>query len=112
VTRRRWLATLTALALLPAAGALGYLGVFPGLRGPYANATPALAVAYRAKDGCTCLFVLRRSLEACRAWTRTDPDVASFEPDLAAAVVRSRALLAFSASARWLGPAEGCRLEP
>ena len=102
---------LAGLLLAAACGALAYLGVVPGVRGTYANATPALATAYRAKDGCTCLFVLRQPPEACRAWTRASPDVASFEAEPDAGVVRSRALLFWSASARFLGPEEGCRLE-
>lgn len=102
----RW-AGLAALAAV--LGALAWLGAIPGLRGPYANSTPALAAAYRAKDGCTCLFVLRRSAADCRAWTEASPDVASFEPE--ADAVRSRALLFWSARARHLGPRDGCRLE-
>jgi hypothetical protein len=111
VTRRRWGLAAVGLTAAAALGGLAYLGVFPGLRGPYANATPELATAYRAKDGCTCLFVLRRSSAACRAWTEASPDIASFEPDAAAGVVRSRALLFWSARARYIGPREGCRLD-
>jgi hypothetical protein len=96
-----------ALALL---GALAFLGVFPGLRGRYANATPALAVAYRAKDGCTCLYVLRHPPDRCRDWTLASPDVASFEPDAANGTVSSRALLFWSARARYVGGRDGCRL--
>jgi hypothetical protein len=103
-------AALALVALLLLA-ALSLLGVVPGLRGRYPNSTPALASAYRAKDGCTCLFVLRRSPEACRAWTEASPDVASFEPDLAGSRVRSRALLLWGAEARYLGPGQGCQLE-
>jgi hypothetical protein len=100
-----------ALAVAALIGGLAILGVIPGLRGRYPNSTPALAAAYRAKDGCTCLFVLRRSPADCRAWTEASPDVASFEPDAAAGLVRSRALLFWSARARFLGPGQGCRLE-
>jgi hypothetical protein len=111
VTRRRWTAAALALVALLLIAALSLLGVVPGLRGRYPNATPALASAYRAKDGCTCLFVLRRPPEACRAWTEASPDVASFEPDLAGGRVTSRALLLWRAEARYLGPGQGCRLE-
>jgi hypothetical protein len=110
MTARRGL--LGAAALLGAAvvAALAFLGAIP-VRGRYANATPELAAAYRAKDGCTCLFVLRRSPSDCRAWTEASPDVASFEPEAGAPAVRSRALWFWSARARFLGPREGCRLE-
>ena len=91
--------------------ALAFLGVFPSVRGRYANSTPAQAAAYRAKDGCTCLFVLGRSVEQCREWTEASPDVASFEPDPGGRAVRSRALFLWSARARFLGPGLGCRLE-
>ncbi len=111
MTRCRWGLAAAGLTVAAALGGLAYLGVFPGLRGPYANATPELAAAYRAKDGCTCLFVLRRSPADCRSWTEASPDVASFEPDAVAGTVRSRALLFWSARARYLGPREGCRLE-
>lgn len=111
MTRRRHLAAAAGALALALLAALGWLGVLPGLRGRYPNSTPALAAAYRAKDGCTCLFVLRRSPEACRALTEASPDVATFEPDRAEGRVRSRALVFWSASARWLGPAEGCRLD-
>ena len=111
MTRTRSVLAAAGLTTAAALAGLAYLGVFAGLRGPYANATPELAAAYRAKDGCTCLFVLRRSPADCRAWTEASPDVASFEPDAAARVVRSHALLFWSASARYIGPREGCQLE-
>lgn len=109
--RGRWWVAAAALVVAAVVAGLAFLGAVPGLRGRYANATPALAAAYRSKDGCTCLFVLRRSAADCRAWTEASPDVASFEPDAAARLVRSRALFFWSARARYLGPREGCRLE-
>jgi hypothetical protein len=112
VSGRRWALGLAGVVALTLLGALAFLGVYPtGLRGPYANATPALAVAYRAKDGCTCLYVLRRSPEQCRAWTVASPDVASFEPDAANGTVSSRSLFFWSARARYTGARDGCRLE-
>jgi hypothetical protein len=108
---RRWALALAAGVTLALLGALAFLGLFPGLRGPYANSTPSLAVAYRAKDGCTCLYVLRRSPDQCRAWTEASPDVASFDPDAATSTVTSRALLFWSARARYVGGRDGCRLE-
>jgi hypothetical protein len=108
VTRRGWVLGGGALLGAAALALLGALGAIP-VRGRYRNSTPALAAAYRAKDGCTCLFVLRRPPADCRAFTEASPDVASFEPE--ADAVRSRALLFWSARARFLGPREGCRLE-
>lgn len=111
MTREFWRLPAAGLVAVAVLGGLAYLGVFPGLRGPYANSTPALAAAYRAKDGCICLFVLGRSPAACRSFTEASPDVASFEPDAAAGAVRSRALLFWSARARYVSSREGCRLE-
>ena len=109
--RRRWWMASVALVSAALVGVLALLGAIPGLGRRYPNSTPALASAYRAKDGCTCLFVLGRSPADCRAWTEASPDVASFEPDVAAGLVRSRALLFWSAKARYLGRGQGCRIE-
>jgi hypothetical protein len=92
-------------------GALAGLGFLPGTGGRYASTLPELATSFRAKEGCTCLFVHGRGEEACREWTRTDPDVASLEIDRARREVRSRALLLWGARARFVGGRAGCRLE-
>lgn len=109
--KRRLAFVALALVLASLAGALGFLGVIPKVRGRYAASTPELAVAFRAKEGCTCLFVLGRDESACRAWTSVRPDLASLEVDWAARAVTSRALLLWRARARHIGTREGCRLE-
>jgi hypothetical protein len=110
MSRRRAVVALT-LVLAALAGALGFLGVIPGVRGRYAASTPALAVAFRAKESCTCLFVLGRDESACRAWTRVRPDLASLDVDWGARAVTSRSLLVWRARARYVAAREGCRLE-
>ena len=103
-------AVVGATGLL-AAGALAFLGVVPGLKGRYRSSVPALAVAYRARETCACLFVEGRPEADCLAWTRASPDVAGVTVDRARRSVTSRALLAWSATARDEGPRLGCRLE-
>ena len=108
---RPWLAG-AALILLVVGLLLAWLvGALPGTRGPYRASDPALAVAYRAKEGCSCLFVQGRAEADCLAWTRASPDVARLRVDPAARAVEARALLFWRARARFTGPRDGCVLE-
>lgn len=113
MTRRRriLLGAAGALALLLVAAAAVLLGLVPGVMGRYRASTPALAAAYRAKETCSCVFVEGRDEEYCRAWTVATPDVARAEVDRAARVVRARALLLWTAQARFVGEGRGCVLE-
>jgi hypothetical protein len=97
------LPVLLLLALAPLQAAQG-----SGAR--YQTGTPALAAAFAAKETCSCLFVMERSAEACAEWTRVSPDVARAKADLAARTVTSRALLFWTAEARWLDERRGCVL--
>lgn len=111
MSRRRWGRWwLAALALL-LAGAAILLGLVPGVLGRYRASTPALAVAYRAKETCSCVFVQGRDEAYCRAWTVATPDIARAEVDRADGRVRARALLLWRAQARFLGEGKGCVLE-
>jgi len=108
---RGWLAG-AALILGVVALLLAWLaGALPGTRGRYRTSDPALAVAWRAKEGCSCRFVQGRSEADCLAWTRASPDVARLRVDHAARTVEARALLLWRARARWAGPRDGCVLE-
>jgi hypothetical protein len=109
VTRHRLPGAVLALA----AGALAAaaLGLLPGLRGRYRASVPALAVAYRAREACACLFVDGRPEADCVEWTRASPDVARLEIDRGGRTVTARALLVWSARARFEGARLGCRLE-
>lgn len=106
-----WLAGAGLILVVLAALLAWLLGAIPGTRGRYRASDPALAVAYRAKEGCSCLFVRRRTEADCLAWTRASPDVATLRVDAAGRAVEARALLLWRARARWVGPREGCVLE-
>jgi len=106
-----WLAG-AALILLVAATLVAWLiGALPGTRGRYRASDPGLAVAYRAKEGCSCLFVQGRDEADCLAWTRASPDVARLHIDAVGRTVEARALLLWRARAHWVGPRDGCVLE-
>ena len=102
-------AALAAAALVLLA-LLVLLGLVPDLSGRYRASTPALAAAYRAKETCSCVFVEGRDDAYCRAWTVASPDLARAEVDRAARRVRARALLLWSAEARFVDPRRGCVL--
>ena len=99
-----------ALAIALLAGALA-LGLLPGVKGRYANGDPALATAYRAKDTCSCLFVMGRDEAYCRAWTVASPEVASIDVDRTARTVTATALLFWSARATYVDARSGCVVE-
>jgi len=108
---RGWLAGIALIFAVLALLLAWLLGALPGTRGRYRTSDPALAVAYRAKEGCSCLFVQGRAEADCLAWTRASPDVARLRVDAAARTVEARALLLWRARARWAGPRDGCVLE-
>ena len=68
-TRRCVPAWLLGLALL-GAGSCGE---------GYDNNDAELAVRQKAKETCSCLFVMKRDEAFCRAWTKVTPDVAKPE---------------------------------
>jgi hypothetical protein len=108
----RWLARLAGLALLAGVGLLTVrLGLIPGVGGRYRASVPALAVAYRARETCACLFVDGRDEAACLALTRASPNVARLEVDRPGAAVTARALLFWTARARWVSRRDGCVVE-
>jgi hypothetical protein len=108
--RRTLLWVIGAVAVLVAV-AVALLGLLPGVMGRYRTSTPALAVAYRAKETCSCVFVEGRDEEFCRAWTVATPDIAHAEVDHAAKVVRARAFWLWRAQARFVGEGKGCVAE-
>lgn len=110
--RARWRIAAGVVLGLGVLAALGLLGVFPGVKGRYHNSDPALAVAYRAKEACSCLFVEERDEAYCRAWTEASPDVARLSIDLSRREVTARALLFWTARASDQGDGGGCVLAP
>jgi hypothetical protein len=76
----------------------------------YDNNDAELAVHQKAKEMCSCLFVMELPEEHCAAWTKVTPNVAKAEIDRQAKRVHATALGFWSAHARFDGRA-GCVLE-
>jgi hypothetical protein len=67
----------------------------------YDNNDAELAVRQKAKEMCSCLFVMELSEPQCAAWTRVSPNVAKAKIDWNAKRVDSIALGFWSASAHY-----------
>lgn len=76
----------------------------------YDNNDAELAVRQKAKEMCSCVFVMRRDEAYCRAWTKVTPDVAEAEIDHARKRVTAVALGLYRANAS-LREGLGCALE-
>lgn len=74
----------------------------------YDNNDLELAVAYRAKAVCSCLWVMERDLDYCMAWTKASPNVAEIDVDYEQHMVFAHGLLLWSARAKWVGERYGC----
>jgi hypothetical protein len=83
-----------------------------GGRRTYENNDLVLVTAYTAKDACSCLFVMEREEEFCRAFVRASPPVAHLTIDMEHKAVESSALLLWGARAHYVDAHEGCVLEP
>lgn len=108
---KRLVLLVSALVVVAVVAGLAALGIIPGVKGRYRNSDPELAVVYRAKESCSCLFVMGRDEAYCRAWTQASPDVATLDVDRVNKVVTSRALFLYRARARFMGSHEGCLVE-
>lgn len=91
-----------ALALALAAG--------PACKQGYDNNDAELAVRQKAKEMCSCLFVMKRDEAWCRAWTKVTPDVAEPEIDHARRRVTAVALGFYRSNASFR-EGLGCALE-
>lgn len=67
-----------------------------------------LTTSYRAKEVCSCVFVMGMSEDFCRAWTVASPDVAVFVVDQNAKTVETHALLEWGAHAKYVDALQGC----
>ncbi len=76
----------------------------------YDNNDAELAVHQKAKETCSCLFVMELSEDHCVAWTRVSPNVATAKIDWDKKRVYSTALGFWSASAHFYGRT-GCVLD-
>jgi hypothetical protein len=61
--------------------ALALALLLPGCSEGYDNNDAELAVRQKAKEMCSCVFVMKRDEAWCRAWTKVTPDVAKAEID-------------------------------
>ncbi|MBN1208548.1 MAG: hypothetical protein JXB05_27050 [Myxococcaceae bacterium] len=104
--RRTLLAVLLA-AWVPALASCG-----SGGRRVYDNNDLELVTAYTAKDACSCLFVMEREEEFCRAFVKASPAVARLTIDTEQKVVETSALLLWGARARYVDERNGCVMEP
>jgi len=94
-------------ALLPALSSCESSG-----RRRYVNNDLVLVTAYTAKDACSCLFVMERDEEFCRAFVKASPAVARLTIDKEKKTVETSAVLLWGARARYVDARNGCVLEP
>jgi hypothetical protein len=95
----RWLALLFLISC----------GKVSGLT--YDNNDLELLTAYRAKEVCSCIFVMKQSEEFCAAWTIASPNLATFHIDRAQKRVEAVAAIMWNAAAHWDSDRAGCILE-
>ncbi|WP_224240670.1 hypothetical protein [Hyalangium gracile] len=95
-------------ALLPALTSCGR----PGDRRLYTNNDLVLVTSYTAKDACSCLFVMEREEEFCRAFVKANPAVAHLTIDREHKAVETSALLLWGARAHYVDERSGCVMEP
>lgn len=76
----------------------------------YDNNDAELAVRQKAKEMCSCLFVMELSEAQCAAWTKVTPNVAKAKIDWERKRVHAVALGFWSADARYRDR-EGCVLD-
>ena len=86
------------------------LSVAAGCKDGYDNNDAELAVRQKAKETCSCVFVMRRDEAYCRAWTKVTPDVAKAEIDHARKRVTAVALGFYRSNASFR-EGLGCALE-
>ena len=103
--------TVLAVLLGMLVPALSSCGSNSGRR-TYGNNDLVLVTSYTAKDACSCLFVMEREEEFCRAFVKASPPVARLTVDLERKAVESSALLLWGARARYVDEHDGCALEP
>lgn len=75
----------------------------------YDNSLFELGAGFNARMVCTCLFVHGRSEEACRDWTRVQPDLARFRVDEENKRVVSKVLGGGRTVAQLVDPQLGCQ---
>jgi hypothetical protein len=89
---------------------LGLVLASSSCREGYDNNDAELAVRQKAKETCSCLFVMKRDEAWCGAYTKVTPDVAKAEIDYERKRVTAVALGFFRANASFRA-GRGCALE-
>ena len=77
----------------------------------YDNHDLELLTRYKAKDFCSCMFVMKRDEDYCRDWTVAAPNLASIKVDQEEKTVTTQAIHYWSATARYTGERTGCTLD-
>ncbi|NWA23794.1 amidase [Pseudomonas gingeri] len=75
------------------------------------RAFPGIISAYTAKEYCSCRYVMNNPADYCLGYVKQSVSISDFQDDPQQHRVTARGL-GRSSSAVWLGPREGCRLEP
>jgi len=79
--------------------------------GHYTFNDAQLGTLYRAKEVCSCLFVMEQTAGYCSAWTATSPDLVTFTVDDTSKTVEAEALIEWGAVAHFLDARAGCAIE-
>ena len=78
---------------------------------PYDTGDLTMLVRYRAKETCSCAFVMERDDAFCQAFTAAKPAVAGVEIDRRKKTTKAQALALWSATARFVNDDVGCVLD-
>ena len=105
-SRRRRGGLLAALLVL-----LVLVPVLDGCDATYSDNDLELLTRYRAKNLCSCLFVMERGEKYCSAWTSQAPRLATYSIDWDAREVSTQAMMYWGAKARFVDAERGCVLE-
>ena len=76
----------------------------------YPNNDLQMITVYRAKELCSCLFVIQQTEDHCINWTVANPNITSFDIDAENKSVRSQALMFWHAKADFIDDKTGCRI--
>ncbi|MEW5741786.1 MAG: hypothetical protein AB1938_22895 [Myxococcota bacterium] len=70
-----------------------------------------LAAANGARMGCSCMFVMERDEEYCRAWIKASPNVAKVTFYPSSKKVEASVFISWAATAHYVDDQVGCVLE-
>lgn len=112
LTRALALTRARALGLALMAGLALMTGLAaPGCEATYEEHDLELLTRYRAKDLCSCLFVMEQTKDFCSRYTRQPPNLATYTIDWDRKRVKTQAMMYWGATARFVDAQFGCVLE-